>query len=139
MPPPPSQIDGEMLIKDTVQALRENRFSKVDLLLGVTGDEGYVLLNAVIPELASQKPDLEKVEEQLKGYFTMINPNNAEVILEEVTQHYFGGHVSNETTDKLRQTVAKIIGHHILTAPTYLLAQYHSGIAVSVCHIVCMS
>ena len=126
-PIPYLQMDGEIFFEDSLQRLASGKLARVDLLAGVTGDEGYVFVGFVIPELNSAEPDTEKAEQQLKGYLSVLLPNSATEIQDQIMEYYFGGNMSHLTAGEIKQKAARIFGVLTMTAPTFLHAQHQSG------------
>ena len=128
VPPIPQQMDDEIFFSRPLERITAGRLAKVDLLIGVTSQEGYMLVPFAAAELmTSEEPDKEKVGEQLKAYFSTVHEVRTAEVEELVMGRYFEEGLSNMETDEITRNVAKIAGTRLLVAPTHLQALYHSG------------
>ena len=129
VPPIPQQMDDEIFFSRPLERITAGRLAKVDLLIGVTSQEGYMLIAHAAAELvASEEPDKKKVGEQLQAYFFNIHGAHAAEVEELVMGRYFEEGFSTMETDQIKQNIARIVGARLLVAPTYLHALYHSGV-----------
>lgn len=122
--------DGETFPLDPVETYLDGEFPKVDLLIGVTENEGYMPAESVIPAISSDEIDLAMYQQQLKSLMSSVYGNNVDDIYEEVVKRYFGGDVTVHDADFVKQQTAEIVGSIFLAAPTHLAAQYHSGMDI---------
>ena len=122
-----AHTDSEIFFEDSLQRLAHGKLAKVNLLLGVAGDEGFAFVEEIIPEVLSAEPDMTKAEQQLKGYLSMLFPHNTAEIQDLIMEHYFGGSMPDMETKEVKQKTARIFGDLVMKAPTFLHAQYHSG------------
>lgn len=119
--------DDEIMPKAQAEVYLAGDFPKVNMMIGITENEGFIFAEAAIPALLAEEIDVEQYKQQLGVLVGGMYGNNADKIYEEIIEYYFGGDLAGQDLDFIRRQTVVIVGSLILSAPTYLAAQYHAG------------
>lgn len=122
--------DDDTFPKDAAEAYSKGDFPHVDLLTGVVENEGFMIVQHVIPAISAPEIDVVQYQQQLGMFLHGQFGNNVDKIQGEIMEYYFGGDLAGHDADFVRQQTSDILGSLVLAAPTHLAAQHHSGMIV---------
>ena len=96
---------------------------------GVTGDEGFLVVIMLLPEVISEQPcDPEVIINKLKAilgpFFNLHFGDESEAKWKEVIEFY---DMDELTGDALKRKITEAVGDFIIIPSTYQVARLHSG------------
>ena len=123
---------------DLQKIYSDSNFSHVDLLTGVTSNEGFVPGHLAIPEILSESIDYAKCKQQLQHFLSgLYGTNNLNEITEAVIQFYIGKQIDIRGNDGqaykfVRKRLVEIVGEALFQNPTYQGAKYQAAAVANV-------
>lgn len=115
----------ELLPLPPVQALKAGKFNKVDLVYGVTRDEGFGFLANIFPAFKYQDNEHKLTTQSAHTIMKLLFQMAGEKDYEEIADFYSNKFLTNKsvTQDVLRKTVAQSFADYHIVCPTVLFGE----------------
>lgn len=118
----------EYLPKNTIQLIREGQFADVEMLAGVTKDEGSFFLTSAVPQYfgvygvnAVQTISKRLAYQMTRMMYKVIGERSEAEIAD-----FYVNSVENGTSDKYTLAVSESIGDYLITCNTVFHSEFHS-------------